>query len=99
MDIPPTATLIPTGDAWLHADTVIPPRPGGVVVFAHGSGSSRHSPRNRAVAEVLNRAGMATVLADLLTVDEERLDADTREFRFDITLLAERVFGIVDWLR
>ncbi|PZM88329.1 MAG: hypothetical protein DIU79_17050, partial [Actinobacteria bacterium] len=65
MDIPPTATLIPTGDAWLHADTVIPPRPGGVVGFAHGRGPSRHSPRNRAGAGGLNRPGMHTGRADL----------------------------------
>ncbi|HEY8532972.1 MAG TPA: alpha/beta family hydrolase [Micromonospora sp.] len=94
-----TATVIPTGDAHLQADTVIPTQPAGVVVFAHGSGSSRHSPRNRAVAQVLNRTGMATVLADLLTADEERRDAESRRLRFDITLLAERVLGIVDWLR
>ncbi|SDY94981.1 Dienelactone hydrolase [Micromonospora pattaloongensis] len=93
------ATVIPTGDAQLNADIVIPPNAAGVVVFAHGSGSSRHSPRNRSVAQVLNRHGIATVLADLLTVDEERVDEQTGHLRFDIQLLAERVFGIVDWLR
>ncbi|MEV1289172.1 dienelactone hydrolase family protein [Micromonospora sp. NPDC049679] len=99
METQTTATVIPTGDARLNADVVIPPNAAGVVLFAHGSGSSRHSPRNRAVARVLNRHAMATILADLLTIDEERIDEQTGHLRFDIALLAERVFGIVDWLR
>lgn len=70
----------------------------GVVAFAHGSGSSRHSPRNRQVAAVLQDAGLATVLADLLTAEEEAVDLRTRELRFDIDLLARRVRAVIDWL-
>jgi putative phosphoribosyl transferase len=72
----------------------IPERPRGVVVFAHGSGSSRHSPRNRFVAEVLNKAGLATVLFDLLTPEEERNRANV----FDIGLLARRLVDVTTWL-
>jgi dienelactone hydrolase len=68
------------------------------VLFAHGSGSSRHSPRNRSVADELNRAGLVTVLADLLTPDEERIDQRTAELRFDIGLLARRVGALSDWM-
>jgi dienelactone hydrolase len=71
----------------------------GLVVFAHGSGSSRHSSRNRHVAEVLRAAGLGTLLFDLLTADEERVDARTAHLRFDIGLLAERMVGVTDWLR
>ena len=71
----------------------------GVVAFAHGSGSSRHSSRNRQVAHVLVDAGFATVLMDLLTGPEEDIDVRTREFRFDIGLLADRVAATTDWLR
>lgn len=70
----------------------------GTVVFAHGSGSSRRSPRNRQVAEVLQQNGLETVLVDLLTEDEERRDLQTREHRFNIDLLTGRVLGAVDWL-
>lgn len=70
----------------------------GTVVFAHGSGSSRRSPRNRRVAEVLQRNGLQTVLVDLLTEDEEGRDLQTREHRFDIDLLTDRVLAAVDWL-
>lgn len=70
-----------------------------IVIFAHGSGSSRHSPRNSSVADTLNRAGFATLLFDLLTPDEERLDLWTRELRFDIGLLAQRLTDAVDWVR
>ena len=69
----------------------------GLVVFAHGSGSSRFSERNRSVAHALNEHGFATLLMDLLTRDEERIDVVTRELRFDIPLLAERVVAAVDW--
>ena len=69
----------------------------GLIVFAHGSGSSRHSPRNRAVAEVLQRARLATLLLDLLTEPEDAADARTAEFRFDIPLLADRVVAAIDW--
>ena len=89
---------IPAGDVTLEADLVLPDPAAGVVLFAHGSGSSRHSPRNRAVAAELQRAGLATVLADLLTPREEQLDARTGALRFDIGLLAGRVAALTDWL-
>jgi dienelactone hydrolase len=82
----------------LDGDLSLPDSTAGVVLFAHGSGSSRHSPRNRAVAGALNRRGMATLLVDLLTADEERIDARTGQLRFDIGLLADRLVGIIDWL-
>src|SRR5918995_2129628 len=70
----------------------------GIVLFAHGSGSGRHSPRNRYVAEVLREAGLATLLIDLLTPEEEEVDLRTRHLRFDIGLLADRLAGATDWL-
>jgi dienelactone hydrolase len=82
----------------LDANVTVPEHARGVVVFAHGSGSSRHSPRNRYVAEELQAAGLGTVLADLLTEQEARLDARTRELRFDISLLAVRVIALTDWV-
>jgi putative phosphoribosyl transferase len=82
----------------LDADIAVPEHSRGVVVFAHGSGSGRHSPRNRYVADELQSAGLATVLADLLTEQEERVDARTRELRFDINLLAVRVIALTDWV-
>ncbi|MEU0572768.1 dienelactone hydrolase family protein [Nonomuraea sp. NPDC005983] len=88
---------IPAGDVALEADIVVPGTPQGVVLFAHGSGSSRHSPRNRFVAAQLQDAGLATVLADLLTPAEERRDALTAELRFDIGLLATRMTTLTDW--
>ena len=84
---------VPVEDVVLEADVVIPDRPRGVVLFAHGSGSSRHSPRNRHVAAELRDAGLATVLADLLTPAEEQRDAWTGELRFAIGLLATRRRG------
>lgn len=85
-------------DAALPGDLALPDRPSGVVLFAHGSGSSRHSPRNRAVAAGLNRAGIGTLLIDLLTAREGEADDATRELRFDIDLLTRRLVGAVDWL-
>lgn len=82
----------------LLGNLVIPERAFGVVVFAHGSGSSRFSPRNRYVAEALRKNGLATLLIDLLTPEEEKVDVQTRHLRFDIRLLAQRVVGSVDWL-
>jgi predicted alpha/beta-hydrolase family hydrolase len=82
----------------LHGDIVVPEAAQGVVLFAHGSGSSRHSPRNRSVAAELQRAGLGTVLVDLLTPKEERLDARTGQLRFDIRLLGARVIALTDWL-
>jgi putative phosphoribosyl transferase len=70
----------------------------GIVLFAHGSGSGRHSPRNRYVAQVLQEAGLATLLIDLLTMEEESVDMWTRHLRFDIQLLAERLSNTTDWI-
>src|SRR4051812_38060306 len=83
----------------LNADLSIPADTRGLVIFAHGSGSSRHSRRNRAVAEVLQHGLLGTLLLDLLTDEEDRADAVTAEFRFNIPLLADRLVGAVDWTR
>jgi putative phosphoribosyl transferase len=83
----------------LNADLALPPRTAGIVVFAHGSGSSRHSPRNRSVAGVLHEGGFGTLLLDLLTEAEEEVDLQTRHLRFDIGLLAGRLLEATDWLR
>lgn len=98
MDEQGSTVAIPVGDAQLPADLMLPAQPVGVVLFAHGSGSSRHSPRNVAVARALNGRGLGTVLVDLLTPAEDEVDARTAELRFDIGLLASRLAGIVDWL-
>jgi putative phosphoribosyl transferase len=82
----------------LEGDLVVPERALGVVLFAHGSGSSRHSSRNRYVAGVLQRAGFATLLMDLLTAEEEQMDIRTAHLRFDIPLLARRLVEATDWL-
>lgn len=89
---------IPAGDAAVDADLAVPEGAPGVVVFAHGSGSGRHSPRNRQVAGALRDAGLGTLLLDLLTAEEERVDLRTRQLRFDVGLLARRLVGAVDWL-
>jgi pimeloyl-ACP methyl ester carboxylesterase len=89
---------IDVAGASLNGDLSVPDRARGVVVFVHGSGSSRFSRRNRAVADRLLRVQLATLLLDLLTEPEERTDAVTAEFRFDIPLLAERTTGVVDWI-
>jgi dienelactone hydrolase len=81
----------------LNGDLTLPLNAHGLVVFAHGSGSSRHSARNRSVADVLHHGGFATLLLDLLTESEEGIDAVTAEFRFDIPLLADRLVGAIDW--
>lgn len=86
------------GDVALGASLAVPAGARGVVAFAHGSGSSRHSERNAAVARALQRAGFATLLMDLLTADEERADARTGHLRFDIALLARRVVHGAAWL-
>ena len=77
----------------------MPPQPRGLVLFAHGSGSSRHSPRNQFVAASLEDRGFATLLIDLLTPAEEAVDRRTAQLRFDIEMLASRLVDIVDWLR
>lgn len=82
----------------LEGDLHLPPQAAGLVIFAHGSGSSRFSPRNRAVAKVLEEAGFGTLLLDLLTRAEEVRDDVTAEYRFDIPRLGQRVVGAVDWL-
>lgn len=82
----------------LGGTLVIPPNARGIVLFAHGSGSSRHSPRNRFVAGVLQEAGFATLLMDLLTDQEDAIDQFTREFRFDIGRLSRRLVSAIDWL-
>lgn len=83
----------------LAGDLTVPDQPVGIVVFAHGSGSSRHSRRNRAVAQVLQRRGFATLLLDLLTEDEEQVDLRSRQLRFDIGLLTARVSTAVAQIR
>ncbi len=89
---------VPVVDGGLVGDVVVPAGAGRVVLFAHGSGSSRHSPRNMAVGRALNERGLGTMLVDLLTADEEARDEITAELRFDIGMLAERLAGIVDWM-
>src|SRR5260370_19093739 len=82
----------------LEGNLTLPEGAAGLVLFAHGSGSSRHSPRNRHVAEILNQSKLATLLVDLLTPEEEAIDIHTAQLRFDIGLLAERLVGATDWL-
>lgn len=90
---------IPVGfSTFLGGELIVPVGAKGIVVFAHGSGSSRNSPRNRFVASVINNAGLATLLFDLLTEEEETIDVRTRHFRFDIVLLAQRLVLAVYWL-
>ncbi|HLH24385.1 MAG TPA: dienelactone hydrolase family protein [Chloroflexota bacterium] len=86
------------GAVTLEGNLNLPDGAQGIVLFAHGSGSSRHSPRNRYVAAVLQQAGLATLLVDLLTPAEEAVDLRTAHLRFDIELLAERLVGATDWL-
>ncbi|HZU28759.1 MAG TPA: alpha/beta family hydrolase [Bryobacteraceae bacterium] len=92
---PIPVAIPPTG---LEGDLTIPPQARGVVLFAHGSGSSRFSPRNRYVAAMLQQAGLATLLIDLLTAAEEEVDDVTRELRFDIGMLAGRLIEAAEWL-
>lgn len=90
---------IPAGGVVLNADLAIPAEAQAIVAFAHGSGSGRHSTRNRYVAETLNGYGFATLLADLLTEEEEAVDLRTRHLRFDIPMLADRLVDIAAWLQ
>jgi len=94
-----TEIQIPAGRAVLSGDLTIPENAMALVLFAHGSGSSRHSPRNRFVARTLNRAGLGTLLFDLLTPEEEALDIYTSEHRFNISLLAKRLVHATKWAR
>lgn len=93
------AVRIPAGDTTLEGDLVVPANAGGLVIFAHGSGSSRHSGRNRAVARALQNHGLATLLMDLLTREEESVDAHTGHLRFDIPFLARRLTAAAEWSR
>jgi putative phosphoribosyl transferase len=86
------------GPVGLDGDLATPAAAQGVVLFAHGSGSGRHSPRNRQVASALGRAGFATLLLDLLTLEEEAADRASGRFRFDVELLAGRLLAAADWL-
>ncbi len=90
---------IPAGRAVLSGNLTIPENAVALVLFAHGSGSSRHSPRNQFVARTLNDGGLATLLFDLLTLEEEAIDTYTREHRFDIGLLAERLVHATKWAK
>lgn len=97
-DLPKTHYVtIPLEDGTLEGDLTIPQRATGIVLFAHGSGSSRLSPRNQFVAQTLNKAGLATLLFDLLTRQEEVIDNITAEYRFDIELLTNRLIQSTDW--
>ena len=92
-----TQVMIPAGEVSLEGDLVVPDGAHGIVLFAHGSGSSRHSPRNRFVAHALREGNMGTLLFDLLSPDEEVIDLRTTHLRFDIALLAERLMQAIDW--
>ena len=92
------AVRVSAGLVPLEGNLIIPERARGVVLFAHGSGSGRYSPRNRFVASHLGGAGLATLLIDLLTEEEEAVDRYTAQYRFDIGLLAERLVGATEWL-
>lgn len=95
-----TAIRLPIGErTWLHADIYTPPRAKALVLFAHGSGSSRHSPSNHRLAFALDKQQIATVVADLLTDDEEKLDQHTGALRFDAGLLTHRLVHMVEWAR
>jgi len=89
---------IPAGRVQLSGNLIVPADAPAVVLFAHGSGSSRHSPRNRFVARTMNGTGLGTLLFDLLTLEEEAVDVETRQIRFDIGLLAERLGWATNWI-
>jgi len=93
-----TEVTVQAGKVTLDGNLTLPDNPKGVVAFAHGSGSSRFSSRNRYVASVLNEGGLATLLFDLLTADENEIDVQTAELRFDIKLLSERMVATLDWM-
>ena len=93
----PVAVQIKAGRILIEGDLTIPLTAGGLIVFAHGSGSSRFSRRNRYVAQILQGGGFATLLLDLLTREEEAIDEQTREYRFDVDRLGHRVVAAIDW--
>jgi dienelactone hydrolase len=90
---------IPVGGVVVEGDLIVPSGARGVVLFAHGSGSSRFSPRNKYVAKIFNAQKIATLLFDLLTDEEDQSDQETGEYRFNINLLAERLIGATEWLK
>lgn len=98
MTAPEDTVRIPIAGAVLHGDLLVTEDASGLVLFAHGSGSSRLSPRNRSVASYFRERGLGTLLFDLLTVEEERVDAYSREYRFDIPFLAARLVAVTDWI-
>src|SRR5262245_9299027 len=89
---------VPTGAVTLQAELSVPARPSGVVLFAHGSGSSRLSPRNRFVADEIVATGLATLLIDLFTPEEEQEDTLSGRLRFDVALMANRLIGATKWV-
>ncbi|MES2467936.1 MAG: alpha/beta hydrolase [Verrucomicrobiota bacterium] len=93
-----SSVVISAGEVELQGELELPPGAPGIVVFAHGSGSSRHSPRNHFVARMIRSAGIGTLLLDLLTPQEEQLDEITGALRFDIALLAQRLVEVAQWL-
>jgi dienelactone hydrolase len=95
--VQPAAVQIKTGRVLIQGDLTAPLKTAGLVVFAHGSGSSRFSRRNRSVAQMLQRGGYATLLLDLLTREEDAIDEQTREYRFDVDRLGHRVVAAIDW--
>src|SRR5690349_959577 len=90
---------IPTKDVRLEGELRVPADADGIVIFVHGSGSSRHSPRNQFVAHSLQARGLGTLLFDLLTADEEQEELYTRHLRFDIPMLSERLLAATEWLQ
>jgi dienelactone hydrolase len=94
-----SVVTIPSGKVAINGNLTIPPRARGIVLFAHGSGSSRFSPRNTKVAREINASGIATLLIDLLTEDEEAEDMYTGEYRFNIDLLAQRLVDATAWTK
>jgi dienelactone hydrolase len=94
-----TAVRVPVGSVVLEGNLTVPSSARGIVLFAHGSGSSRFSPRNRYVAKEFNAQKIATLLFDLLTNEEDQEDLVTAEYRFNINLLAERLIGATEWLK
>ena len=98
MSVHEETVTIPVGEARIVGTLRVPEQASGIVLFAHGSGSSRFSPRNRGVATVLERAGLATMLIDLLSEQEEKEDSRTGALRFDISLLADRLLAVSSWL-
>jgi dienelactone hydrolase len=95
--VQPAAVQIQTGRVLIEGDLTIPAKAAGLVVFSHGSGSSRFSRRNKSVAQVLHAGGYATLLLDLLTRQEDVIDEQTREYRFDVDRLGHRVVAAIDW--